>query len=506
MEGESREQRPLGDLIKHTAIYGSGFVATAAVSLVLVPVYTHYLSPSEYGLLALLLVLYGLMKVVYDLGFTNSVARFYFDEKGADEAGAGLSQMSSTALAFLAVFGGLLTAALWLFDEEMSRLLTGGSGHGNLVRIVAVMLYAETLAIVPLTMIRMQERSSAFVLITIARLVGALALSLVFVVLLDRGVEGALLGNAVPSVGVLLLLLPEYRRIVGAAPSQTLLRQMLAFGLPFFPVLLSGWLIDASDRYLLELFRSREEVGFYSLAYRIVQVMQLAVAAFSMGWAPLRYRIYAREDAREIYRRLTTYYVLAAGLLSVAIAVFAGAIIAVVSPPSYAPAASVVPLLVLAYAMQGLYYLMVTGMGVTKQTMPMVWISGAAVVLNIGINLLLVPAWGMKGAALTTVLAYVVLVGGTWLYSQRVYPIPYDWSRIARVAIIGAAIVGVSTLASPAGALQEFAVGLAAWLAFVFVLVKTRTINREELAMARAWTRRGTLWMGQRWRGRKALG
>ena len=140
MEDEGRDQRPIRDLVKHTAVYGSGFVATAAVSLVLVPVYTHYLSPSDYGLLALMLVLYGLMKTVYDLGFTNSVARFFFDEQGIDESGLRLRKMGSTALAFLAGYGGLLSASLWLFDDDVARLLTGDSAHGELVSIVAVML------------------------------------------------------------------------------------------------------------------------------------------------------------------------------------------------------------------------------------------------------------------------------------------------------------------------------------------------------------------------------
>ena len=105
---------------------------------------------------------------------------------------------------------------------------------------------------------------------------------------------------------------------------------MLAFGLPFFPVLLSIWIIDASDRYLLEVFTTREEVGQYSLAYRIAQVMQIAVAAFSLGWAPLRYKIYERADAGGVYRSLTNYYVLAASLLAVALAVFAREIVSLV--------------------------------------------------------------------------------------------------------------------------------------------------------------------------------
>ncbi len=481
MAADEEGDRPLRHLFRHTLIYGSGYVATAAVSLVLVPVYTFHLTPSDFGLLALMLALYGVGRGIFDLGFTNSVARFYFDQP-RDE----LPRMLATTMGFLVAWGGLLTALLVIPAATWSRLLTGDGANADLVRIVAFMLYAETLAIVSLTLIRMQERSGKYVAITLVRLVFALALSLLFVVVLKWEVRGALLANAIAAGVVVVLVLPDYRRALGSRFSMPLLREMLAFGLPFVPVLLSAWVIDASDRYILELFRDREEVGFYSLAYRFGQVMGLAVAAFSMGWGPLRYKIFSRADAPAVYRRLTTYYVLVASALAVALSVLAAEIVAIVSPPSYSPAAAVVPFMVLAYVLQGLYFLMVTGMGVTKKTLPMSWIAAGGAALNVVLNLLFVPRWGMTAAALSTVAAYVAMVGGSWYASQRVYAIPYDWTRIVRIAALAVAAVGGAAAVSPAGVVAGSAFGVATWLAFIAALVATRLLAREDLA--RAWT------------------
>lgn len=481
MAAEGTQERTFPDLIRHTAIYGSGFVATALVGFVLVPVYTHYLTPDAYGLLALMLVFYGLAKQVYDLGLTNSIARFFFDES----EGPGLRRMTSTGILFMVAYGGLLTALMAVFDSQISGVLTGTSRHGDLVRVVAVTLYAEALAIVPLTLIRMQERSVAFVSLTVARVVASLVLSVVFVVVLDMGVEGALWGNAVPAVGVLVLLTPEYRRAVGGKPSYHLLRQMLAFGLPFFPVLLSGWLMDTSDRWLIEIFRTRAEVGYYSLANRIGQIMGIAVAAFMMGWAPLRYRIYSQAGAPGVYRRVANYYAVAVSIGSVAIAVFGPAIVEVLAPPSYAPAAGVIPLLMLGCALQGLYFLMVTGMGVTKKTTPMAWVSMTGAAANFGLNLFVIRHWGIKGAAATTAFAYLIMVVGSWHYSQRVYPIPYDWIKFARVLVVATIVVVAHSLVSPSDLLTEVAWATAAWITFVVLLVATRTISPDELAAAR---------------------
>jgi O-antigen/teichoic acid export membrane protein len=475
-------------LIRHTLIYGSGYVTMALVSAVLVPVYTHHLTPSAFGLLALMLVLYGFMKQVYDLGFTNSVARFFFDCSG-DRADEDLRRMRSTSMMFLVLFGGVLTATLWIFAGDWAHILTGDASHADLVRIVALTLYAETLAIVPLTLIRMQERSTLYVSMTVVRFVIALVLSIIFVAGLSWGVRGALLANAISAGAVLVLLFPEIWLALTRRPSAPLLRQMLSFGLPFFPVLLSGWFIDASDRYLLELFRTTAEVGYYSLAYRVAMIMWLGVAAFSMGWAPLRYKIYERPDAPDVYRRLTTYYVIAASLLGVALSVFARDIVSLVAPASYASAAGVVPILALAYALWGLYLIMVTGMGVTKKTAPMAWIAGAAAAFNVGVNLLVIPRWGMLAAAVTTAIANALMVAGGWLYSQKVYPIPYDWRRIGQVGVIAAAIVCPVVLISPPGLIGELAWAAAAWAAFLAALVKTGVITRHDLQAARQWAR-----------------
>ena len=481
---EEKEHRPFRELIRHTLVYGSGFVTMAAVSLILTPIYAHKLSPSDFGLLALLLVLYGLMKQVFDLGLMNSVGRFFFDHKD-DPTGRGLGEMRVTGLVFLAGWGALLTAALCVPAEAWSRLLTGDADHANLVRIVAVTLYAEALAIVPLTLIRMQERSVLFVAISVARFICTLVLSIVFVAGLDWGVRGALLGNAIPAVAVLLLLIPEYLVALGNRPSREMLGRMLAFGLPFFPVLLAGWLIEASDRYLLDLFRDREEVGWYALAYRISAVMQIAVAAFSMGWAPLRYKIIERKDAPELYARLATYFVLAGSLMVVALAVFARDLVALVAPPSYEPAAEVIPLLALAYVMGGLYILMTTGMGVVKKTVPLAWIAGAGAASEYWAEPRAYPGLGNACGRRDDRCGQCGAVGGTWFYSERVYPVPYDWRRIGLYHGRGVRGCDRRLAGLPAGPVASLGWATACWLLFVLILVKSGAVTPAELERLR---------------------
>lgn len=486
---ESPAPRPLRDLIRHTLVYGSGYITMAAVSFLLVPIYTRELSPSGYGLLGLMLVLYGLMTQVYDFGFTNAVGRFFFDSSETESREAALARMRATGLTFLFGYGALLTAILLLFASTWSAILTGSDSHADLVRIVALTLYAEALVIVPLTLIRMQERSRLFVTITMARFAVTLSLSILFVVVLDLDVQGALLANAASALAVLVVLLPDYRFVFKARASVSLLREMLSFGVPFFPVLLSAWVIEAADRYLIGLYRSHAEVGYYVLGYKVAQVIQIAVAAFSMGWAPLRYRIYGQPDAPQTYRRLTSYYALAATTLTVGVALFARAVVDVVAPGSYTAAAVIVPMIAASYALNGLYVLTVTGMGVAKHTKPMLWIVGVAALANIGLNIILIPEWGITAAAWTTVLGNVMMAAGGWFYSQRVYPIPYDWARIGRSAGLASAVVAIWVVFTPGTGAAGVVWAAAGWIVFVVLVALTGTVRRDELRAARAMVR-----------------
>lgn len=460
--------RPWRDIVRHSLVYGLGNTASALVGLILVPVYAHYLPPEEFGLFALWLSVYGVLGLLYDLGMQNSVGRFFFERPVTSASpGSALAPLFSTASVFLLFYAGSLSALLWWRAADVSSLLTGSPAHAVLARILALALFADILAMVPLTVMRMEERSVRFVVLSAARAGTALGLNLLLVVGLGWGVRGAMLSNAVSSLTMLLFLAPEFARRARAAPVPALLKRMLGFGLPFVPVPLSVWVIDYSDRYLLELLRSRHELGLYALGYRIAQLVQLAVTAFSMGWAPIRFKVFSRADAPEIYSGIAKNYLILMSTFCLVVSLLAEEVVTAVAPAAYAQAAGVVGLLAWAYGLYGLFLIMVTGMGVTMRTTPMAWITMGAAAVNLILNLLLIPRFGMLAAACTTVVANGVLAGGAWMASQRVYPIPYRWKPMAGIGGLAAALGlwgRLSDPSSPVWGCIHASVLLAVWI------------------------------------------
>jgi O-antigen/teichoic acid export membrane protein len=225
----------------------------------------------------------------------------------------------------------------------------------------------------------------------------------------------------------------------------------------------------------------------YSIGYKFGQVTMIAVSAFSLGWAPLRYRIFERADAKDVYVRILNLFSAAAAFGVVVMSVFGDELVRVATTPAYFDGARVIPLVCTSYALYGIHLLVATGMGVTKKTLGLTVAVVVAAGVNLAANLLLIPSYGMMGAATATVLAYTVLVVATDRSSQRVYPIEYEWGKVLRVALSAGVIVMLDRLLQPSS--LAAGIGLAAALVAVFsvFLVLSGGVKRSDVRAVRVW-------------------
>jgi O-antigen/teichoic acid export membrane protein len=478
--------RPLRDLVRHTLIYGFGSVGTSLISFVLIPLYTRYLSPGDYGVLALVLVAQGVLTRFYDLGLTNAVGRFFFDyDAGRDRRGLG--QMVSTTGLFLLAYGGVLSTVIYASASRIAAMLVGSADLAPLVRVLALTLLLEALSIPALTLIRMEERSALWVTISTLRVIGSLALNIYFVVFAGMGVMGVLVSNALTAGAVLLGTAVPLMRRAALSFRPDLLRRMLSFGLPFLPVLLGIVVIDLSDRYLLQWLRSTEEVGIYAVGSKFGQVMMIAVSAFSLGWAPLRYRIFERADAKAVYVRILGLFVSVSALGVVVLSVFGDEAVRLATTPAYYGGARVIPLIAASYALYGVHLLVATGMGVTKKTSGLAGAVVLATGVNLASNLALIPRYGMMGAAAATLLAYLVLVAATHRSSQAVYAIDYDWGRVALIALAATSVIWADRLLQPEPIAGGIAVGSAFALLFAALVVLIGGVHASDVRALGLW-------------------
>ena len=328
--------------------------------------------------------------------------------------------MATLGLVVLVAFA--TPIAEWLFDD---------AGAANLVRASAVALWAQLNYMQLTNLFRVEERSVAFVLASLSNVLLTVGATLLLVVALDKGPQGVIVGNFTGTLVVYLALLGYRREQLGLQLSWPLLRRMNHFGLPLVPSALFLWVTNFSDRFFLVKLTDTSEVGLYSVGVRIASAMVLLLTAFRMAWPAFAYSIKSDEEAKQTYAWVLTYLVVLSTWVATALALLSPWLVAWLAAAEFASASRVVgPLSFAAVSFAGFIVLSI-GIGRARRTQFNWVITGVAAVVNVALNLTLIPPYGMMGAAIATVAAYTVMFAGMAWWAQRIFPCPYQWRRVA---------------------------------------------------------------------------
>jgi O-antigen/teichoic acid export membrane protein len=427
---------------KHSVVYGLGGLVSRILAVLLLPLYTRYLSTSDYGKVEILIAATAVLSIVLQFGISNAFFRFYFDTPDPAKRITVL-RTSFWFTMTMATTGLVVGVAL---APEISQLLFGSSHDANLVRAAFVGLWAQMNYLQLTALFRVEERSVAFVFASIANVLITVGMTLVLVVSLDKGPMGVVVGNFIGTLAVYLALLGYRREQLGLEFDRPLFRAMNRFGMPLVPSALLLWVTNFADRFILVKLVDASEVGLYSVGVRIASAMILLLTAFRTAWPAFAYSIEREDEAKSAYGFVLTYLVLISTWVATALALLAPWLVHWLAAPKFASASRVVgPLAFSTVAFAG-YIVIAIGVGRARRTQFNWVVSGLAAVVNIGLCLALIPSHGMMGAAIATVAAYTVMfLAMTW-WSQRVYPVPYQWRRVGTAVVAGLVLVAVGKL------------------------------------------------------------
>jgi O-antigen/teichoic acid export membrane protein len=454
--GSGRDR--IGRLFKNTGIYTLGEAGLQLLSALLMPILTAFLLPAELGLWALASALLTGFMHFCNPGLHGAITRFYFDH---EHDAAARQRFQGTIATFLLIWSlGLCVIATAtgpavfaaLFDEIPFW------PYGVLVIWMALL---SVLGVVPKATWVASERSTAFVGINLLGSAVFVFGSLGLVRFTDLGVLGLFFGRA---ASLLVLAVPFViygLRHTKPAWNWVDLRAALAFSLPLVPHLLAHWALSMADRFMIANHYAKRQaagiaaefetvdtdlslaaVGIYMLAYAFMDAINLVAASMNRAWVPQFTRAHGRPEEREFVGRSITYFILAIASMSAAMAVLAPTVVRLLDP-KYAFAAEIVQILPLAGLFQGLYYVYVAVLFYYKENRLVPVITIVSALLNIGLNLLWLPKFGLVGAIWATVVAYaVLLVGVRW--AARRHPMPvFERGPLAKLAVVLGIVAGV---------------------------------------------------------------
>ncbi|HUF48520.1 MAG TPA: oligosaccharide flippase family protein [Vicinamibacterales bacterium] len=473
-------------LFRHLVVYGSADAAALAINTLLLPIFTRVLSLEEYGVLALVLVLEAFLKVAFRWGFDTSFLRLHYDDGTPERQ----RDLAGTAAIFLLVVNGVLFGLLWLAAPAIAHLIFGAGEHIWVLRLLALNLFISNFQFLPLTQLRIEERSRAVAGWSMIRAFGTIVARLVFVVGFGWSVLGFMVADLVLSVVLLVGLWPTWRRMTRWRFSSVLARDLLVVGLPRVPHGALHQVSAMADRLLLGWYLPLDALGLYSVASSVASTLKLYPVALITAWTPLAFEAMRRPDAPVFYARTATYAFVVLAALATALVLLADPVVRLLTPPAYHTAAALMPWLVFGLVLQAAANFLSTALQIAKRIAPFPLITLVAAIASVAAGVVLIPRFGTQGAAFATVVAQAALLGATAAFAHHAYPIPYERARLAKIGAVAlfVALGGILARAvAPAGVADLLAVALLA--AFPAGILLVGVFRGTEIASLRDWLR-----------------
>jgi O-antigen/teichoic acid export membrane protein len=447
-------------LAKSSGIYALASAAAPLVSLVLAPFLTHHLSASDYGALAITNTAIGLGVGITQLGLFSAFFRAYsYDYTSRHDR----CDVVATVTALLLLASVSMASVVVMTAPWLASLLYGQPSLSNYVALAGGVILLQNLTVPGLAWLRAEGRPLLFTLLWISNLLVTLLANIYLVGVLRWGGAGSIIANGSGFACIVICTLPVIVVRAGVKIRIDMAKSLLAFGLPLVLNFVAYWVLQLSDRYLLSLFVSLAETARYAVVYALGSAMSVVVmGAFTLAWPTAMFAIAKREDAAQVFRLVFRWFSLFLLFAAFGFSVVGRFILYWLFPVTYHLAAPVIPLVTESIVFYGVYYVFMVGANVRRKTWLAAVFTTLAAVVNVAVNLVLIPLFGAMGAAASTLIAYMVLALAAYIVNQRLYPIPFEIGRFTLAFVIGIALyLGSSYLVQSEGTYVTYGTYLA---------------------------------------------
>ncbi|MDA0262365.1 MAG: oligosaccharide flippase family protein [Proteobacteria bacterium] len=469
--------------------YGGGDLIAKLPVVLTLPIFTRFFGPEEFGALNLILAVVSLLAIVISLGNESTYARYFFAEKNV----ADRRIITGTWLIFIGLFSVVAVLGCLPFSTALSLRLFDSEARWFLIVLALLVIPPTLINGLCGQILRNVFRARAFVILNVVSACLIAGFSLAGVFILELGLVGVIGGTLAAVTFVLPLWLLIARPPLTLRISLSRLAGLVRYGVSLMLAGLAYWVFTTSDRLMLGWLADIEAVGLYSAAATIVMVMGLLIAAFGRAWWPRALELYETdaEQARNFFSRIATYLLAGFGMIAIALALYAREIIVIVSGQSFAAGAVAIPPLAFAAVAFATTSITSAGMTLTKRVRHIATFSWLAAVLNIGLNLILIPRFLLAGAAWASFGSMIFLSLGYFMVSQRLWRVRYEYRRlfitITLIVVFAAAMnfLPVSPLWM-ASLVKLIYLGLFAVMLALFGIVDIPGIARNVIAFVRS--------------------
>ncbi|MCK4321000.1 oligosaccharide flippase family protein [candidate division WOR-3 bacterium] len=468
-------------IIKGSGVYGIGKILPKVIRFLLIPIYTRFLTTSDYGIVSVVGVIVGIMEIILPLGLPASVTRYYFDYSKESKE---FRDFLGSVLIFFLLFGFSVVAILTFFGKPVFENLFSNIPFSPYIILGLWTALFVSIKTILLNIYRAKENALKYVSFRVASFLLTTGLIIYFVVIAKEGALGKIKGSFYASLIFFIIFLVLTFNRSNVTLSKPKLSGALKFGLPLVPHALSALILSSADRILLSRIKTLSEVGLYSIGYQIGHVFSIIMSSIDYAWIPIYYNIAKNEvehKAKRIFSRMATIYITFGSVLATGVILFSREIIYFMAAERFHPSHPVVPVVAAGYLIHLTYLMSVRALYLKKKTYMMAPITGFAAIINIGLNILWIPEFGMMGAAYATLVSFLIQCILIHIFAQRIYRIPYEYRNLSMIIAFVGGIFFINYSLDFKDILVSLIVKFLIFLSFIVLLFLSRIISLDEI-------------------------
>ncbi len=387
-------------LSKDTLVYGINTIIGRFLTFFLVPFYTNKFLPGEYGIVAILYSYIAILNVFFSLGLESGYMKF----ASSKEVGTEKENFSNPYL--ITFFNSLFMSGLiFIFSPDLTNVFQIGDQYSYLIRYSALILLFDTIVLIPFAYLRLNDKAKSFAAIKIINIIINVTMNVILIAYFDFGIEAVFISNLIASAVTFIILIPVLLKNLSFSFDKKLLRELLSFSIPYIPAGFAAYIIQIIDRPILKYLTNDDTVGIYQASYRLGIFMMLIVSMFEYAWRPFFLNNAREPEAKNIFSKVLTLFILVSSFIFLIITVLINDIVKMELPygyhligKAYWAGLSIVPVILFAYLLNGIYINFMAGIYIEKKTKYLPVITGLGAVSNIVANFILDPGIFLYGS------------------------------------------------------------------------------------------------------------
>lgn len=468
------------ETLKNSFIYSIGNAFVKLSGFILIPFLTNpeYLSIDNYGALGVLEAVNQIAITVMGFGLYNSLIRWYYDQNEHENKATFFT--SSLIIGFLIL---VICSITYLFKSEASILLFNTMIYQDIIVLVMLSTGLQALGVLPATLMRMQEKALFYTITNIIKLVTTLLVTLILLFSSENGLFAIYIGQIVGFITYLIILFPFMLQNSTFRIHFPVFTEMMGYGFSMMMSAIAVASTNVIDRFVLNTMSGLQEVALYSLGFKISSVIKVfIITSVSMSLTPIIFKKMKDDDSHRFYQKSMTYYGFGIMICIMIVSLFGKEVLKLIAVnASYWSSFTVIPLLAFGLFFVALNDIVTIGIRIKKKTSRITLMTFIVSTLNLSLNVLLIPIFNAEGAALASLLSQIFFFSGLYYFSNKMYPISFEWRKVFLIFTVGAILVSLSLLSHSMNLPIRLTIKASAILLFPIILYYFNFYEKAEL-------------------------